>query len=100
MTKQKRSIESVENGWTIRFTPHVHMYCHWLEVSKGKKNYSIPCEDMPIEGNFIGIWIYDVSMSGQDREEIVAALLNWAERSEMRIKLYVKSDVAHTIPEE
>ena len=99
MANKKRT-ESRENGWTIRFTPNVHMYCHSLQVSKGEKNYPIPCEDMPVEGNFVGIWIYPVSMSDHDREELAETLLAWAKRSGMKIKLYVARDFAHTVPEE
>jgi len=76
--------------WEIDFSANVHMYCHNLKATKGNHSVNIPCEDQPIGGNFVGIWLYASEASEAHQAELLPVLLEWA--TVMRIKCNVYSD--------
>ncbi len=89
MTGEK---ESEHKGWTIFFDKNVHMYCHALAASKGDQLFQIPCEDIPLGDGLVGIWPYELGLSGPVYSELIAALHDWARASGLRYRIYVTRD--------
>ena len=78
------------NGWDIQFQKNVHMYCHRLVVAKADRSYEIPCEDTP--DGFIGVWLYEVGLESPLQQDLVAALVKWAESIGRACKIYETRD--------
>jgi hypothetical protein len=68
------------------------MYCHDLSAMKGKYKIQIPCEDLPDKEKTVGIWLYDIEASAKHKEELRSACLEWADKMEIRCKVYTSSD--------
>ncbi len=92
----KRTAENKIGKWRIIFKNNVHMYCHELVVAKGEQKYQIPCEDLPSKGNFVGIWLCDMTAPESHKDELCTILLRWAEEKNMRIKIYTDRDTWFT----
>jgi hypothetical protein len=102
MTKAERQwIDSmhsqVHNGWTIEFKKNVHMYCHDLRASKGARQISIPCEDLPIRDGTVGLWLYELILDEATSRDLMEGLLEWAKASGMKFRIYATRDHFETI---
>ena len=71
------------------------MYCHRLIVSKGKKAYELECEDLPIKGQFTGIWLYKTKMLESHRVELIEVLAKWGDDTERNLKIYTARELSH-----
>ena len=78
------------NEWDIQFRKNVHMYCHRLVVAQSDRRYDIPCEDTP--DGFIGVWLYDAGVESPLQQDLVAALVKWAESSGLACRIYETRD--------
>ncbi len=67
------------NGWKIEFNNNIHMYTHSLKVFKNNLKYDIPCEDTPMQGNIIGIWIYELKIDKIIASDLKKTLMKWAD---------------------
>lgn len=94
MNEHRKSDFNVE-GWSIAFWANIHMYCHRLIVRNGDKEYELQCEDLPVRGNFIGIWLYATRMPESHRKELIHILVKWADQNKKRLKIYTEREVSH-----
>lgn len=78
--------------WQLSFSKNVHMYCHDLIAKNGQCCIRIPCEDLPVEENIIGVWLYDLDISAKHHEELQLALLEWANGLGIKCKVYINRD--------
>ena len=83
--------EKLYNGWSVRFRPNVHMYCHDLKLSKGQQDLQVSCEDTP--SGWVGIWPYSLDLDELVYADLIAALRDWAsEQLDVDYRLYVTKD--------
>ena len=68
------------------------MYCHSLSANKGKHQVNIQCEDLAIEEKTVGIWLYDLKISGETERELQRVILQWTDTLEERFKIYTSRD--------
>ena len=88
----KRSTEHLIGMWEIKFSANVHMYSHKLTATKGKHSVNIPCEDQPIPGSFVGIWLYDSEATEAEQAELLPVLLKWANAMNINCNVYSDRD--------
>ncbi|QDS99024.1 hypothetical protein [Adhaeretor mobilis] len=94
MSKPRNQEYSI-GKWSIQFWANIHMYCHRLVASKGKKTYELHCEDLPIKGPFVGVWLYETEMPDLHRDELITVLAKWGDKTEKRLKIYTEREVSH-----
>ncbi len=83
--------EKLYNGWSIRFRPNVHMYCHDLKLSKGQDQLRVPCEDTP--SGWVGIWPCSLGLDESVYADVLVALRVWAaQKFVANYRLYVTKD--------
>ena len=82
-------------NWSVEFWANIHMYCHRLIVSKGKKVYELECEDLPIKGQFTGIWLYKTEMTDSHRDELIEVLAKWGDGTGRSLKIYTARELSH-----
>ncbi len=77
------------DGWTVRFHQNIHMYSHDLKVSRGSETYTVFCEDTP--AGFVGIWPFELEVSDEKFQELLAVLRQWAKQSGFECRLYTSA---------
>ena len=70
------------------FTRNVHMYCHALSVKKEFSLINIPCEDLPKKEKTIGMWILELDVLAEIKDEIKTVLLKWALKLGLESRIY------------
>ncbi len=78
----------LNNGWTIQFRKNVHMYCHSLKLTKGGRQYEIPCEDSPLSDGLVAMWPYELKLEESTFQDLLKGLLEWANASGMKYRIY------------
>lgn len=86
----------LHNGWTIKFSKNVHMYYHHLCVSKGTTQVMITCEDIPISDG-TAMWLYDLNLDETTFSDLKEGLVEWAEASGMKFRIYTTKRNFETI---
>ena len=79
----------LHNGWAIQFQKNVHMYCHSLKVSKGGRQYEIPCEDSPMSDGLVAMWLYELTLDEAASQDLLKGLTQWAQSSGMKYRIYL-----------
>lgn len=82
----------LHNGWMIQFNQNAHMYCHTLKVSKGDRQYEVPCEDLPLSDGLVGIWLYPLNLDEATCQDLQQGLVQWAQSSDMKYRFYLTSN--------
>lgn len=88
----ERSVNDKIDGWDISLNRNVHMYTHALSVQNKQTKYSISCEDLPMNENTIGIWLYTSSIPQTRIKELQQVLLNWAKKYPIKFQIYASKD--------
>jgi hypothetical protein len=66
------------DGWKLEFRKNVHMYCHYLRISRPDLVIEPPCEDMAIYPKTMGIWLEDLGLKRPTLNELSWVLQKWA----------------------
>jgi hypothetical protein len=82
----------LSNGWAVKFAKNVHMYSHSLEVSKGRWWYAITCEDLPMTGGVIGMWLYELNLDEEARRNLLKGLVDWAGARGIKYRIYISRE--------
>lgn len=75
---------------------NVHMYCHSLNATKDGQTFDVPREDTP--RNFVGIWIYQLSLNPAELSDLLNGLSEWADQSGPKYRLYKTGEIYQTSP--
>lgn len=72
------------------------MYSHDLRASKGGREYIIPCEDSPVSNGLIAMWTYELKLDEATHQDLLKGLLEWANASGIKCRLYKTRDEYET----
>jgi hypothetical protein len=80
------------DGWRLEFRKNVHMYCHYLRLSKAGLVIEPPCEDMVIDPKTMGVWLEDLGLNRPTLNELSRVLQKWVSTEGFRCRIYLDRD--------